>query len=305
MQAFSIYYFIVAHTTSVKKFNLLKPLALFLCAFCVSGLLSTTITIKSSGAIPLLSNGPKEFTLRAEFYTSYNKSSMERKNNIKIASKKINDYFLDVGYEFSFNKVVGARTEKNGFKQAKIIVNGKFVDGIGGGVCQVSTTLYNAVLLAGLKVTEYHAHSLPVSYVAPSFDAMVNSGYADLKFVNTTSMPIIIKSTADGERIKISIYGEKMKEKYVRESIITGEVVAPKEEILIDEKLEYPDLLEGEQKVINYSKNGYYSKGRLIKYENGKMICVVELRKDKYNATKGLIIEGKAKKEQNLNLEAI
>ena len=255
--------------------------------------------------MPFYTKNGTEFTLRAEFYTSYSQSSCERKNNIYIASEKINQTFLDAGHEFSFNATVGARTEKNGFKQAKIIVNGKFVDGIGGGVCQVSTTLYNAVLLAGLKVTEYHPHSLPVSYVAPSFDAMVNSGYADLKFVNDTNFPIIIKSIATEQTITISIYGEKMQEKYARESVILGEIIAPKEEVLIDENLEYPNLYEGERKVINYSKNGYESEGRLIKYIDGKKVSVKKVRKDKYSAVRGLIIEGKAKKEEILDLETI
>lgn len=252
--------------------------------------------------MPFYSKTGTEFTLRAEFYTSFTQSTKERKTNIKLASEKLNGVFLDVGYEFSFNATVGTRTEKNGYKKAKIIVNGKFVDGIGGGVCQVSTTLYNAVLLAGLDVTEYHPHSLPVSYVAPSFDAMVNSGYADLKFVNTTNFPVIIKSTSTEQSIKISIYGEEMKEKYVRESVITKEVIAPKEEVLIDEELNYPDLYEGEQKVISYSKNGYYSQGKLIKYINGKRVGIKSLRNDRYNATRGLIIEGKAKRQENLNL---
>jgi hypothetical protein len=146
---------------------------------------------------------------------------------------------VDVNGEFSFNKTVGARTEKNGYKVSKIIVGGEFVDGVGGGVCQVSTTLYNAVLLAGLNITECHPHSLPVSYVAPSFDAMVNSGSSDLRFINNTYNPIIIKAFADGTTLKIEIWGEPLLVNYSRQSVVTGEIPAPKEQEVLDEKGEY------------------------------------------------------------------
>ena len=123
--------------------------------------------------------------LRSEFTTYYPYSTPDRKLNIKLCASKINGTTLKSGEEFSFNNKVGKRTEENGFKLAKIIFNGSFIDGIGGGVCQVSTTLYNCALLSGLKITEHHSHSLAVSYIEPSFDAMVSGDYADLNFVKT------------------------------------------------------------------------------------------------------------------------
>ncbi len=239
---------------------------------------------------------PQEIVLRAEFFTTYSSSQEERKNNIYLATKSLNNTLVDVGGEFSFNKTVGERTEKRGYKTAKIIFNGKFIDGVGGGVCQVSSTLYNAVLLAGLKVIEVHPHSLPVGYVAPSFDAMVNSATADLRFVNNTYNPIIIKAIADGDRVKIQIYGEKMNYVIQRKSEITSIIPAPTEDVLIDEKGEYPDLCEGEERVILYSKEGLNSEGYIIKKANGKAEKI-RIRKDKYNPLRGLIIRGKAKKE--------
>lgn len=250
--------------------------------------------------MPFYALKPQELVLRAQFFTSFPLSSNERKNNIKLASTSLDGTFIDVGAEFSFNKTVGARTEKNGYKTAKIIVGGKFVDGVGGGVCQVSTTLYNAVLLAGLKITEYHPHSLPVSYVAPSFDAMVNSNTADLKFVNVTNNPIYIKTEVNSSQIKISIYGEKMTEKYVRQSVIVSEIPAPSEQVVVDDALEYPSLYEGESKVVSYGKNGYFSEGYLIKYVNGKPVNIAKIRKDKYSPVQGVIVQGKAKKVENI-----
>lgn len=273
---------------------------IFLLAFSFFGLNVTNAQVSaqsfnySINKIPSLAYIPKDLGLRAEFYTSFYQSTPERKHNVRLAGEKINLAFLNVGEEFSFNKTVGERTEKNGFLMAKIILNNRFVDGYGGGVCQVSSTLYNAVLLSGLKITEYHPHSLPVSYVAPSFDAMVNSGSADLRFINDTRAPIIIAVSTTDCQIKISVYGEKMQEKYVRKSVITGEVPAPPEEVKTDYDLEYPDVYLGQQKTLSYSKNGFYSQGTLVKYVDGKIVSTKLIRKDKYNAIKGLIIKGTA-----------
>lgn len=248
-------------------------------------------------ATPFYNLKPKEMVLRAKFYTSYTTSSEDRKENIALASKALDNVLIASGDEFSFNRTVGERTIKRGYKVAKIIVNGEFVDGVGGGVCQVSTTLYNAVLLAGLDIIEYHPHSLPVSYVAPSFDAMVNSGWADLKFVNRTHNPIIIRTTADGAVLQVEIYGESMTEKYSRKSLITEEIPAPESEIIFDENGEYPDLFEGERKVLKYGKAGYKSEGYVIVTKNGKLVDMKKIRSDKYSATRGKIIYGKAVRE--------
>ena len=249
-------------------------------------------------AMPFYDLQPKELVLRSAFYTSYTSSSEDRKNNISVASKSLNNVFVDCNCEFSFNLTVGPRTERRGYKTAKIIFNGKFIDGVGGGVCQVSTTLYNAVLLAGLNITEFHPHSLPVSYVAPSFDAMVNSGSADLKFVNNTHNPIIIKTFSDENTLRIEIYGEPMQEKYARQSVIKSEIIPPDYEILKDVNNEYPDLYEGEKKVLTLGKKGYTSQGILIKLVNGKPISSKIIRNDKYNPLRGVIIEGTAKRPE-------
>lgn len=247
-------------------------------------------------AMPFYDLQPKTIVKRASFYTSYPTSSDERKCNIALACKSLNNTLVDVNGEFSFNKTVGARTEKNGYKTSKIIVGGEFVDGVGGGVCQVSTTLYNAVLLAGLKVTECHPHSLPVGYVAPSFDAMVNSGYADLRFINDTHNPIIIKAFADGSTLRMEIWGEPLTVKYSRQSVVTGEIPAPTEQEMIDEKGEYPTLYQGDRLVIRYSKTGLISEGFIVATKNGKTVSIKKIRSDKYNAQRGLIIIGNAEK---------
>lgn len=266
--------------------------------FCDGGAGSTGGAAVVYAEMPFYDLRPQKIVKRAEFYTSYITSSPERKNNISVAANALDNTFIDVGGEFSFNDTVGARTEARGYKKAKIIVGGKFVDGVGGGVCQVSTTLYNAALLSGLKITEYHSHSLPVSYIAPSFDAMVNSGSADLRFINDTHNPVIIKATANESTIRITLYGEPMKEKFVRKSVITDKIAAPEEEVIADDDGEFPELYEGERKVVSYSKEGYKSEGYLIKLIDGAPVASIKIRSDTYASLKGKIVEGRAKRPE-------
>lgn len=275
-----------------KNKNLTKLISL-LFLICISFSLSLFTYLPcsfSAYASPYFANENASLTLRAKFYTTYYSSSCERVSNILLASSTINGTFLDVNEEFSFNKIVGARTENNGYKNAKIILGGKFVDGVGGGVCQVSTTLYNAVLLAGLIVSEYHPHSLQVSYVAPSFDAMVSSGSADLKFVNNTKSPLLIKSSANDYMLTIEIYGEVMHEKYIRQSTVLEELPAPPEEEVFVTKDEYPELNIGDKKTILYSKKGLKSQGSLAKVVKGKIVSVKKIRTDIYKGVKGVTV---------------
>jgi vancomycin resistance protein YoaR len=158
---------------------------------------------------------------RGAFTTYYLEQSKERASNIALATATISGTLVLPNEEFSFNKVVGERTEKRGYKIAKVIKGDSFVDGVGGGVCQVSTTLYNAVLLSGLEVKEVHRHTLAVGYVKKSFDAMVSYNFADLKFINTTAKPILIVGWAGGGAVKFAIYGTKSNQKISLESVVT------------------------------------------------------------------------------------
>ena len=252
-----------------------------LMAFCC------VFNTKSVSAMPFYHLRPNEIVLRSSFYTTYSSSSLERKHNISLACISLNNTIVDVGGEFSFNQVVGARTEKRGYQNAKIIFNGEFIDGVGGGVCQVSTTLYNAVLLGGLKVIEYHPHSLPVSYILPSFDAMVTK-YNDLKFANTTDGLIFIEGIADGNTLTFRMYGFKQTAKITRISTIENT-----EEMDYDEIEDSDGSLCGEleEKVIIPSKPRLKSYATLIIEEDGKQRKYI-LNKDTYGGIKGV----KAKK---------
>lgn len=222
---------------------------------------------------------------RASFSTSYAASSDGRKHNIALAAKKLNGIKIPIDEEFSFNNAVGARSVENGFKTAKIILNGEFADGVGGGVCQVSSTIYNCALLSGLTVTEQHSHSLSVGYVEPSFDAMVNSYTSDLKFLNDTGGDVYVAATADGTTLSFTFYGVMQTETYERISVTKETILPEPAEIVSDDSLR-----AGETKTVRACKNGLKSEGYLIKYSDGKRVKTIKIRSDKYNPVRGKIL---------------
>ena len=133
-------------------------------------------------------------------------SSAERANNIIIATKSINGTILMPGEVFSFNGVVGERTADKGYEAAPVIIDNKLESGLGGGVCQVSTTLYNAVYNSGLTSLERTHHTLPVHYAAEGMDATVDYGNIDYKFKNTLSYPIYIEAYTTSGNINFNLY---------------------------------------------------------------------------------------------------
>ena len=146
-------------------------------------------------------------TLRSAYFTNYASSSLNRKDNLALAASKLDGHLLQPGEVFSYNDRVGPRTESRGWKTAHQFQDGQIVDGVGGGVCQSSSTLYNAVLMGGLKIVERHNHSLPVAYLSPARDASVSYGHLDFKFANNTDGPIYMSVAADGKKFHIRLYG--------------------------------------------------------------------------------------------------
>lgn len=144
-----------------------------------------------------------------EFSTSFNDST-SRGSNIHVAGEQTSDILLMPGDTFSYNKCTGARNWVNGYKSAPIIVGGKVTNGEGGGVCQVSTTIYNAALMSGLTIDEVHNHSLPSRYAQKGRDATVSYGYTDLKFSNPFTHPVYIKNIVGNGAITSKIYGSNV-----------------------------------------------------------------------------------------------
>lgn len=126
----------------------------------------------------------------ASFSTTILDSDENRVNNIRLASQKINGFVLNPGETFSFNRVVGKREYSKGYKKAKILINGEANEDVGGGICQLSSTVYNAAVKSGMKIIERHTHSGEVGYIPRGQDAAVSYGYKDLKFKNVNSYPV-------------------------------------------------------------------------------------------------------------------
>lgn len=234
--------------------------------------------------LPVANAEEEKYTLIATFSTYYGDSKQNRKDNIRLASNKINGLKLYPEEEFSFNDCVGKRTSANGFKSAYVIVDGQYVEGVGGGVCQVSSTLYNCALLCNLAITCVRAHSLAVSYVAPSFDAMVSSE-SDLRFVNTLSSPIIIKMHADGKYLRAEIYG--MDKFNIKRRSQTVEYIPFETEYRED-----ASLAVGEEVIDTYGKEGLRTEGYLDFYEDGKLVKSLRIRKDTYHPQKRIVLKG-------------
>lgn len=144
---------------------------------------------------------------RIGYYVTYYKTFNEnRTHNIDLATKALNSYVVFPGETFSFNKVVGKRTVSKGYKPAKIIVRGEYSEGIGGGICQVSSTLFNAVDRAGLKIVNRYSHSREVPYVPPGRDATVSWGGPDFRFRNEYAYPILIRATSYYGQMIVTIH---------------------------------------------------------------------------------------------------
>ena len=150
----------------------------------------------------------------ATFTTRFDVSDVDRSTNLKIACQKINGKVILSGDTFSYNKALGARTAAAGYKNGKIYSGGQVVDGIGGGICQISSTLYNSVLLADLEIVERRNHQFVTSYVGPGRDATVVYGLTDFKFKNTRQYPVRISASAQNGIATISIYGIKEENEY-------------------------------------------------------------------------------------------
>lgn len=151
--------------------------------------------------------------LLGEFSTHY-VSNANRTTNLRLAANKINGTVLLPGETFSYNKVVGARTIAAGYKNAAIYQNGEVVDGLGGGICQISTTLFNAALFANLEIVELHNHQFVPSYVGAGRDATVVYGAKDFKFKNSRKNAIKLECSVSGGIAKFRIFGVKEDTEY-------------------------------------------------------------------------------------------
>lgn len=236
----------------------------------------------------------KNTVLKGKFYTDFSSSSEARKHNVKLALSSINNLVIKPNETISFNNLTGLRNTENGYKKAKIIFDGEFIDGVGGGVCQVSTTLYNALLLSDLEIVKSQKHSLPVSYVEKGFDAMVSENGSDLVFRNNTLYPIYIKANAINNKAFIEIYGTPNEYEIKKVSKVIKTINAPKDKIEKDVNQKYTDkvLFVGEYYRLKKGYTGYEVETNLEYYKDGKLIFTKPIRHVTYKPVQGILIEG-------------
>ncbi len=231
----------------------------------------------------------------SQFSTNVSDSTGGRKSNVKLALSKFNGMRVDSGESVSFNRVTSPHSIANGYKVATIILNGSFVDGVGGGVCQASTTLYNALLTAGLQIDEVSKHTLPVKYVPLALDAMV-SEMSDLKFTNNTPYPIFIRTHSDSNSVYVEIYSHPNDDGYTfkTRSVTLQNLKADGDIVRPDTKREYSDkvLFKGEYYRLSYAREGYEVESYLDTYKDGVLVKENKIRHEIYKPQKGVIIEG-------------
>lgn len=222
----------------------------------------------------------------SRFSTTFNSYDYNRVNNIKLATNVINGKIILSGEIFSFNKATGVRSIEKGYKISKVINNGRYVPDIGGGVCQVSTTLYNAILYSDMEIIERHHHTIPSNYIVKGRDSAVSYDYLDLKFKNDTEYPMYIEGKIINNMIVINIYSNRdlISNNTVIETKIV-EVVQPEIKVIVDKALQ-----KGQEIIIQKSRIGYKVETYKVKYNSNVEVDRV-LISDDYYKPQNLIIK--------------
>lgn len=242
--------------------------------------------------------------LRSSESTSFASSEEGRRHNLLKSISCFNGLVVRPGEEVSFNKITGDKSYEAGYKDAKVILNGEFVMGVGGGVCQASTTIYNAALMAGLEIVEVHRHSLPVYYVPAGFDAMVSEA-SDMIFKNNTDSNIYFRTYAKNERVYAEVYGESMKGvSYKRVSTKVRDIETKEDIIKQDSEGKYADKItyKGEYYRVRFPRLGFEVNAYLQKYLNGNLVCEKLIRNEIYAAQKGVVYEGTKENTEGIEL---
>lgn len=230
----------------------------------------------------------------SSFSTWYNTGDVNRSHNLVLACEAINGSAIAPENIFSFNQAVGERIVAAGYRDALVIVNGKFEPGLGGGVCQVSSTLYNACLLAGMEILERHNHGLAVAYVPLGRDATVVYGLQDFKFKNNSSHPVYLRALAQAGKLEINLYGDLEFKEHIELSHVVDQVIAFQETREVD-----PDMPTGEEKIDHEGFPGYVVRSfRTFFDESGEIVKQEQLARDYYKPLNKLVYIAPLETEQ-------
>lgn len=225
--------------------------------------------------------------LLASYTTSFDPSKTSRSYNVSVAAQAFDELLIMPGHRVSFNDVVGPRSSEAGYKNAPVIVNNEFVDGLGGGVCQVSTTLYNAILLANLEVIERTCHSLPVSYVPIGRDATVVYDALDMKFQNNTDSYLYIKSYISSGRLTIKLFGNT---EFKRDVTVSSWITQEIEPQVIHEN--DATLPKGQEVVKQEGSKGFIAVAERVVSHNGVVEKRERLPSSDYSPINKIIVVG-------------
>lgn len=229
------------------------------------------------------------------FSTNFSTSTPERATNVTLATNFINGKLLMPGDLFSYNGAVGERSIARGFKDAAIFVGDKVEQGVGGGICQVSTTLYRAAMRAGIKSVERYNHTMPTSYSPVGLDATVVWGALDYKFKNTYDFPIYIEAYTSNRNVIVNIYGN-VAGLQGKSYELFADVVEKYEPTIT--KVNDPTILEGQTQWDKKPVTGYKVKSYLVTYKNGVEIARENIATDIYKKVDGVMKVGTKKVEQ-------
>ena len=251
-----------------------------------------TIPLKISKAeITTKDLGKEAFPyLISSFTTKYDASNINRSTNLEIAAGKINGTVIMPGETFSYNKVVGKRTIEEGYKDEKIYADGEVVDGLAGGICQISSTLYNAALLANLEIVERKNHSYPASYIQVGRDATVVYGVKDLQFKNSRQYPIKLEASVKNGVAEFKIYGIQEEEEYEIKILPVTTGTIPYGTSYVQD----PSLAPGQQVVQQSGHMGYHVTTYIEKKLNGVEVSKEILSNDTYSPMQTIIRTGPA-----------
>ncbi|WP_274654146.1 VanW family protein [Paenibacillus humicola] len=215
----------------------------------------------------------------AAFTTDFSASGAGRAYNVTMTAKTLNDWDLAPGETFDFGKVIELTTEHYGYREAPVIVNGVLTPGIGGGICQVSSTLYNAALLIGLDMTERRNHSLPVSYLPMGRDATFAEGAINFRFKNTTGRHLIIRTVVEGRKLTVKLFGSMPANvSYALDSKTVQVLDPPIKEVASNA------VPSGSKQLVSSGKPGYVVETYRTKLVNGKAVSRTRISRDTYKA---------------------
>lgn len=219
-----------------------------------------------------------------QFSTSLGASGPGRVYNVEAAAKIVDGTVLPPGAIFDYGKAIEKAKSEYGFREAPVIVNGRLQAGIGGGICQVSSTLYNAALRTGLEIVERRNHSLPVNYLPKGQDATFSEGYINFRFRNTTGKYLVIKAAVQGRSLTVKLFGTFPQNVTYKVHSQTVEVLQPVNKYVND-----PSLPRGGSRVIQNGKTGYVVETYVTRFVDGKSTEVKKVSRDVYHAQKRLI----------------